>query len=67
MWAAELTRGLLKLLKGRSAFSSRMHGWYQVLGWSSRLSRASEDDKIQGTDEDNLNIWPWNSGCSGGK
>lgn len=58
MWAAELTRGLLKLLKGRSVSSSRMQSWCQVLGWSSSLRRASEDDKIQDTDEDNLNNWP---------
>lgn len=66
MWAAELTGGLLKLLKGpNGVFSGRMHSQCQVLGWCSRLSRASEDDRIQDTDEDNLSNWPWNPGYLG--
>lgn len=60
MWAAEQTGGLMKLLKGPSGmagqvFSSRMHSWCQVIGQHSTLSRALEDDRIQGSDEGNLN------------
>lgn len=60
VWAAEQTGGLMKLLKGPrgmagQVFSSRMHNWCQVIGQHSTLSRALEDDRIQGSDEGNLN------------